>query len=290
MYIIRIWEGLGNQMFQYAYALAVRQRTGQRVYIDTERAYHSSFELESRNVTRAYMLDQFNISIPKIEIESNKHFDFLEQRTSGHKIKFWLSRKGMFPIRFITDYKEQSVYHDKFFRSRGNYYAMGWFQNEQYFAGIRNALLKEFMPISPIRISIDYRQIIERDNSVAIHIRRGDYVKKGHACSVKYYLRAMQYISQIVPNPYYVFFSDNINWTKKTFGEMENTLFINEKGQYADYEELLLMSKCSHQIISNSTFGWWGAWLNRNDDKIVVAPKHWFPTQKGILPKDWKCL
>lgn len=288
MYIVRVWEGLGNQMFQYAFARAVRHRTGQQVFLDADRAYKDSFELESKHVERPYMLNNFNIQLRRINVEEMNALRFLRQGTLFEKVIFYLSKKGKWMVNFLQD--ADAVYHEEFFCEKGNYYVFGWFQQVAYFDDIRKILLKEFTPKKKIKIPKNLLRILREKNTVALHVRRGDYLKWGNACNVHYYTKAIRYMQENVENPIYLVFSDDIEWVKNNIQIQGRVVYISGEYSFKDYEELLVMSKCKHQIIANSTFSWWAAWLNRNVDKIVVAPSKWFGLQDNIVPREWIVL
>ncbi|NCQ11249.1 MAG: alpha-1,2-fucosyltransferase, partial [Bacteroidetes bacterium] len=115
-------------------------------------------------------------------------------------------------------------------------------------------------------------------NSVSLHIRRGDYVDNKYFAQIplEYYYNSIELIENKFPNSSYYVFSDNLNWVKNNFKTNVNLHFVDANDSSTDFMELYLMSKCNHNIIANSTFSWWGAWLNKNPDKIVIAPKVWF--------------
>ena len=136
----------------------------------------------------------------------------------------------------------------------------------------------------------DILQKIRTSNSVAVHVRRGDYVTKQNIyvnLQPDYYQKAMAMISAKVENPIFFFFSDDIEWTKQNVPHTEHAVFICNKS----IEDLYLMSQCKHTIIANSTFSWWAAWFNENKDKIIIAPKKWFTTEnlteKELIPSSW---
>jgi len=170
----------------------------------------------------------------------------------------------------------------------------GYMQSEKYFSHNRSFILDLFAPTVEIGsyIKSKYKNILE-SNSLSIHIRRGDYVNLPDyhpLIGVEYYTEAANHITSKVPIDSYVIFSDDIEYCKKLFGDAkEITYIIGEE----DYIDLYLMSFCKHNIITNSTFSWWGAWLNQNPDKIVVAPKQWFGPAKStldtrdLIPETW---
>ena len=172
----------------------------------------------------------------------------------------------------------------------GNYYIKGWFQSEEYFKSIRPILLKEFVPRKKLRIPGKLRAALNDSESVSLHVRRGDYVRLNLALDIGYYVKAMEYMEQIYENPIFVVFSDDLEWVKKNLPIKGRFILANEDKNLKDYEELFLMSRCRSNIISNSTFSWWGAWLNQNRNKVVIAPKKWYKAQRNIVPKEWTVL
>lgn len=287
MIIVRIWEGLGNQMFQYAYARALMEK-GEDVRLDLEKAYEETFETYRNNAVRKNSIQNFRISVPPIDLEEYKKYKYLYRNTWIRKIIFWLGKHSLWKYRFY----EESVqgYSERSAGLRGNYYVKGWFQSERYFKEIRAVLLKEYLPEKKIRISKELREALKDPESVSLHIRRGDYVRINLALSIIYYEKAVRYIKQIYKNPLFMIFSDDLDWVKKNMKITERYIYVNEDRKLKDYEELMIMSRCKSNIISNSTFSWWAAWLNQNRDKTVIAPKKWIKGQGNIVPEEWTVL
>ncbi len=173
---------------------------------------------------------------------------------------------------------------------RRSNYLVGYFQSEKYFKNISDQVKKEFTLKEPIdHVLPNIAEDIKTSQSVSVHIRRTDYLDKQHRYIIlgkDYYSSAMEIIQSKVPSPKFFFFSDDIEWVKQNLNFPSDSIFMN----YKDYEELALMSLCKHNIIANSTFSWWGAWLNTNMAKIVISPKKWFTTyeyEEGFLPQSW---
>lgn len=285
MIIVRIWEGLGNQLFQYAYARALQLRTGEKVFIDSDRCYRA--ELESYRINREYTLDNFRIMLMKYH-RADKLFFFLKNETFSEKIFCWLAQREHAPLRF---YKEKSPEYKAELRTlHGNYYIMGWFQNERYFKEYRAQLLKDLRPKHKIAISNKLRQILKHEETVSLHIRHGDFRMNNNVLPMGYYESAIRILEKKVKSPYYIIFSDDDNWARQNFEYLENCYYMSEE-KLKDYEELLVMSKCKHNIIANSSFSWWGAWLNCNEGKIVIGPRSWFLSGSikdiNIMPEGW---
>ncbi len=164
----------------------------------------------------------------------------------------------------------------------------GYFQSEKYFKHCTDLVRHHFEPSDKItdRINEKYGDVL-KENTCSIHIRRGDYLKNSihNVCDINYYVKAINYIKEKTKIDRFVVFSDDIEWCKDYFPLnfifVENNLSASDvdsihRRNDSDIEELFLMSFCKHNIISNSSFSWWGSWLNRNDKKIIVAPSKWF--------------
>jgi hypothetical protein len=258
--IIPITGGLGNQLFQYAHGRKLEIIDKKSITFDTSFFTNST---SKKDTPRPFLLDRFNIN-PKSKFSLN---------TENHLIKF---TKKL--LAKITD----------------NY---PLYQSEKYFAPIKETILKEFTLRNPLSTQTENisNNIKLQTTSVSIHIRRGDYANNVHTnkhhglIDLDYYYQAVKYIKTKIKNPLFFIFSDDIDWVRANL-KTENCVFVSNPN-IAEVEELTLMSQCSHNIIANSTFSWWGAYLNKNDDKIVIAPKQWTrknsSTELNILPKDW---
>lgn len=170
----------------------------------------------------------------------------------------------------------------------------GYMQSEKYFAHNRSLILDLFSPTEEIKSYIESKySFLSEQNTLAVHVRRGDYTHlPNHHPVIKseYYVEAINYIVSKTEISKYVIFSDDIEYCKAIFGNSEDVTYIEEE---SDYIDLYLMSMCKYNIIANSTFSWWGAWLNQNPEKIIVAPKQWFgPARadintKDLIPETW---
>lgn len=284
MVIIRIWEGLGNQLFQYAFAKAI-QIQGKQVHLDRKKIFDEIYN--EGNIEREYSLDFFCISISEATEEELSKYSFLEEKNAIQRLQKYLSSYYVGKYAFVEE-KKCGLCPTHFFLTN-HCYVKGWFQNPQYFNKIRNILLKELQPKNKIKISSELRNILNTKKIVAVHFRRGDYIKVGCAIPKNYYKKAFSYMKNQLKDSYtYLIFSDNTQWVKNHIDFNEETYFVGEKESLSDCEELMLMSKCNHTIIANSTFSWWGAWLNTHGDKIVIAPKKWYLKEnKEMIPKEW---
>jgi hypothetical protein len=180
----------------------------------------------------------------------------------------------------------EAIFHKFFYPST---YIVGEFQDEKNFLAIADIIENEFY----IKEKLPEKQEaivseIQKTNSVSVHIRRTDYLTKQHRFVVlgqKYYEEAMKIISEKVAEPRFFFFSDDIEWVKKNIKHPDNSVFLKNK----DFEDMHLMSLCKHNITANSTFSWWAAWLNKNQNKIVITPQRWFSDNTSIaIPETWQ--
>lgn len=289
MIIVRIWEGLGNQMFQYAFAKSFYIKTGQEVFLDCKKSFDASLPYARDFISREYMLKHFRISIPKLDMAKHPEWNFLKQDNPIRKILYQLSCLGIYPFRFYLGEDSKHTYNEDVYKLK-SCYMMGWFQNEKYFKDIRDELLDDFRLKKKIKLTSELKEVLEGKNTVSLHVRRGDYRKINSCLDKTYYERAIQYMNNRISNPVYVVFSDEVDWVREHIDCHAETVYIQDFDKYKDYEELVLMSKCRNNIIANSSFSWWGAWLNENPEKVVIAPKTWFRSGKDsnhTVPDEW---
>lgn len=279
---VRIFGGLGNQMFQYAAGKVLSLKHGVPLIFDI-----SFFK---SNYDRKFMLSLFNISKDTIILEDKK---FAESA---------IARKVMGILKLPRWYFRNYglVYDDKFQELEDNTYLDGYFQSEKYFKDIEDIIRKEFVPSFKLSRSFNkWKQIIGECNSVSLHVRRGDYLNKKNVkihgvLRSEYYEKAISIFRNRTENPFFFIFSDDEVWCKKMI------LPIVGKGRIVkinsvtrDVEELFLMGECKHNIIANSSFSWWGAWLNNKKDKIILYPKEWSLVNKNVsslFPDNWNAV
>jgi hypothetical protein len=264
MIVVRILGGLGNQMFQYAYARTL-QNAGLKVKLDL-----SSFK--NYKLHGGYQLDKYHINI-----QSAKNTTLLFCKLN--------------PFKAV---KEKSLmFTEALLSLRGNEYVKGYFQTEKYFEEIRNTLLTEFVINQKLSFNANHMAILIKasKNSCSLHIRRGDYIsdKKANSvhgtCDLDYYKNAIDCINSSYLNVSFFVFSDDISWTKENLS-IENAVYVDLKSM--PHEDLYLMSLCAHNITANSSFSWWGAWLNQNKNKTIIAPKQWFINKENeVACKNW---
>ncbi len=176
------------------------------------------------------------------------------------------------------------------------YYLDGYWQSELYFNDVIDTIRRDFIfKESLTGKNKELSEKIDETNSVSIHIRRGDYLnnknKKIHCiCSLQYYQASINKILEKINNPTFFIFSDDIEWSRKNLTTDFDTTYISHNIGKTSYNDMNLMSLCKNNIIANSSFSWWGAWLNSNQNKIVIAPKKWFSVKKNttnLYPSLW---
>jgi hypothetical protein len=193
------------------------------------------------------------------------------------------------------------VVNNNFHSLSNNTLIEGYWQSDQYFIQ-QQEVIREKYTFKP-QISDQNRQILTEiinSNSVSVHIRRGDYAGNSVINSIhglvdkEYYERSISHVSSKIDNPVYFFFSDDMEWVKSNFrslAERHMTFFVDHNVGDMAFEDMRLMSNCKHNVIANSSFSWWGAWLNKNPDKIVTAPARWFKdlliNTKDVTPHEW---
>lgn len=283
--VVLFQGGLGNQMFLYAF-LKNMEVNGLTVLADLE--FYKNIGIMEFQLTTVFR----HIQLETCTKEQEQRI--IEKNMEDHN-------GGQFLI-----YSERNIYSEMVRKADlsilnitgGIIY--GFHQTHIYADRIREILLKDFE--FDIESGSDLEKIyneIAQKNAVSIHIRRGDYLSEesqkiyGNICTQEYYDKAMEYIEKQVGEYEFIFFSNDIAWVKKNYC-MKNAIYIEKQmfDHYCDWYDMCLMSICKHNIIANSTFSWWGAWLNQNSEKIVIAPKRWINLceYEDIYPKDWITL
>ena len=281
MIIVKFQGGLGNQMFQYAFYKSLlfnypKLKIKADISDYTINKYHQGFELKkifNINIENATKLDLFmSGKLSFFFIKKEKIRKILEKL---YYFLYIILKKINFTNYECIDYSYNSlVYEPTFFNLNTNkdYYLIGYWQNELYFINIKNMIITDFyVPNSAYLHQLT--DLINASNSVSIHIRRGDYVNTGFdVLSIDYYKKSIELIFLKIENPLFIIFSDDVEYVEKYFSYLNRKYIITENRGNNSYKDMLLMSLCKHNIISNSTFSFWGAFLNKNLNKIIFAP------------------
>lgn len=277
-------------MFQYAFAKSLEVHTRRHVYIDIETPGKKIIgEKFGSDTFREYGLNNFKISLKPINRAKRCVWNYTRRDKWYYEIIKVLEENGKYPYKYFTQngMRDISLPIPSIQEFESNTYIKGWFQSEQYFYDIRNILLEEFRPKKETLYCNNLIEAISKYESVSVHIRRGDYKRSNMVLDKKYYDKAINMICNKVKNPIWIVFSDEIDYIKENYYFPGKMILIDNSYMLKDYEELVLMSKCKHNIIANSTFSWWGAWLNQNENKCIVAPTRWFSNQNNIVPSSW---
>src|SRR3989339_1105405 len=285
MIITKLTGGLGNQLFQYAIGRNLIYINGSDLKLDG-----SEYDVSNKGNFRHYALDKFNTIQNFASKKETNNFKF-------GVFKKWLYKSGI--VKNKNYFLEKKFNFDKeILKIKDNAFLQGYWQSEKYFIGIRDILLQEFSLKENIELKFgEILKEINESNSVSIDVRRGDYVKNPKnlsfhgVCSPKYYSESTSKIASLIEKPVFFVFSDDIEWVKENLNITFPVVYLSGIKNIKSYEELVLMSKCKHNIIANSSFSWWGAWLNTNQKKIVIAPKRWFNDVKldttDLIPENW---
>lgn len=292
MIITKLIGGIGNQMFQYAAGKALAEHHGVELKLDI-----SDFQFYT---DRWFSLNHFNI---KAEIASEEEISKFAGKNKSKSLMIIKERLGRLLHR-----KKRKMYYEphfhfdnNFFNLPANIYINGYWQSEKYFDKIKSKILTDFLFLEPpVGLNKEISEEILSSNSISIHIRRGDYVSNKFTqlmhgvLGIEYYAGAINYIAKKIEQPHLFVFSDEPEWAKVNLKTSFPATFVNHNTGQNDFEDMRLLSMCRHHIIANSSFSWWGAWLNRNEDKIVIAPRKWFNEYKAdtkdLYPKDWILL
>lgn len=266
MIISQIVGGLGNQMFLYALGKSVALKN------------KTNFKVDKSEFLK-YKLHKYSLNNLSAETKI----------ASSVEIFLW---------KKFFKFQEKKFNFDKKVFLKKNAYFVGYYQSPKYFEWIREDIIRDFSPKKAIcGKNFDAAKKIEKENSVSLHVRRGDYVSnkitkaKHGVCSLNYYTQAVEIIKKKVKQPVFYIFSDDKNWVKKNIKTKSPQVFVDWNNADNSFEDMRLISLCKHNIIANSTFSWWGAWLNKNPNKIVIAPQKWFANKtidtSDLIPHSW---
>lgn len=288
MIIVRLTGGLGNQFFQYAVARHLSEIHSTELKLDI-----SLFE--------TYKLHKYSLSPFKV----HEHFASPEEAAEltvqeQGKIGRVMARALRMPPKSASMHIREKHFHfdPDILNLPDSVYLDGYWQSEKYFKDIEEIIRKEFtVKFSLAGMNLKLAGQIKNCEAVSLHIRRGDYVfhpehNKIHGtCNLNYYSRCVEEITQTLKNPHFFIFSDEPEWARDNLRLPYASTLVAHNRADRNYEDMRLMSLCKHHIIANSTFSWWGAWLNPMENKIIFAPKRWFAESelntKDIIPPQW---
>jgi hypothetical protein len=281
--VLRLIGGLGNQLFEYAYARMLQEKYHEPLYLDI-----SYYEY---NKVRNYSLNYFHLAenvavLPQNLLNKALRFNLMIRRKAygvRHRLNKDIIKKDALGEKAFKTLSKRGYYFnfDEFYypfchSNKPDKYIYGYFQSEKYFGLVKDKLIQEFnVTSSP---SIENQKTISRmnsTNSVGVSIRRGDYIGSSiyDICQEEYYYNAMSFIASKIENPNFYIFSDDISDVKRNFKFHYPVHYIENQ---PDYESLRLLKSCKHFVIANSSFSWWGSYLANKKNKITVAPSQWY--------------
>jgi len=292
MIIVKLKGGFCNNLFQYAAAKALSIKRYTPLLLDLSFLEQSAAKPPDDFTARQYELGIFkNIKQEFVTDQIRELFS-----TASRK-QLWLKRFG---LSYPTIYHESSFeFNGDFFLQKPTVLLDGYWQTERYFLHEADEIIKAFTFPALVASDENNNLLGEIKNSLAVsvHVRRADYLQPAIAalhgtCSVDYYNAGIRYFQSLFPSAIFYFFSDDAAWVKDNFTDQLPGSVLVKNNQGADsWKDIYLMSSCHHHIIANSSFSWWGAWLNPDQDKIVVAPSKWFcntdRTYKDVIPAAW---
>lgn len=264
--VIQLSGGMGNQMFQYALYLRLKA-LGKKVKIDDKTDYQGKNK-------RPLRLGVFGI---KYEVPTE-----LEMRCLTDSFLDMVSRiRRKLTGRKTAEYIEKNPLFDKKVLEMERAYLVGCWQSEKYFYAVKEEVRKAFT-FGELGLSekmLEYEQKMKESNSVCLHIRRGDYLDTsdvyGGICTPEYYEKAMKQMEEWQPDCHFFVFTNDVPWVKENY-QGKNLTIVEGNDEDSGYLDLYLMTKCKHYILANSSFSWWGCYLNPSKEKKVIAPKKWF--------------
>lgn len=278
MNVVRLQGGLGNQMFQYAFGLALARTSPDELLYDT-----SSYDSDSH---RSPALHFWRTDPPLLRAE---HLPLLPRRFGGAGL--WGLLSGRRPLALVRE--RRCRFDAKYLAPRRHTYFQGYWQSEKYFTGLRPTLLESFQPIAEVgRDATAWARRIEQTRSLAVHVRRTDYVHLPmmQVCSTDYYEQAVQRLVSRFAGIEAFVFSDDLPWCRHNLALPCPTRYV-AVGAAAPHIDLWLMTLCKHHVIANSTYSWWGAWLKQTSGGETIAPCPWFADKKlqgsDVVPDAW---
>lgn len=270
MIVTRLDGGLGNQMFQYAFGSYLANKHATQLVLDL-----SSYQTGPQH---GYMLDRFQISATSLDHLSSQRIPKRYRTVASNWLPDWLS------LNVLRRVKERPFGFDvKYIKSSDNSYLVGYWQSEKFFPGIRDELLKQFTPVA--ELSHASQRVIgcmQSAPSISLHIRRGDYVSNAETAqiyeqlSLEYYQTSLQWFVDQHERVKVFVFSNDLPWCREHLRLSSPTHFVDHTRGHSAHEDLVMMSHAACNVIANSTFSWWAAYLNNRDDRTACAPAPWF--------------
>ncbi|MCA9658006.1 MAG: alpha-1,2-fucosyltransferase [Myxococcales bacterium] len=285
MIITKLSGGLGNQMFQYAVGRAAAWRAGAELLID-----NSIYADPAPYPSREYALSQFSLD-ERVAAKAD-----VRALVGGGLLERVLPRRWSGP-RGRRVVEADFTFDPEILSCGAGVYLEGYWQSERYFLEFTDEIRQRFTLIDELSVSeLPLARQMREAPSVSLHVRRGDYVAVASTnelygtCSLQYYAEALRVVCERAGAPRVFAFSDDPEWVKGNL-KTDLPLCVVSDGRLTEGQELVLMSLCQHHIVANSSFSWWGAWLDPSPDAIVVAPDRWFQAApwdtRDLVPESW---
>lgn len=291
MILVRLTGGLGNQLFQYAFAKQLAVSNNTQLKLDLSLLGNVN-KKNTFSVFRKFELDGFEMPIFLASPREINYFN-----PPGKTLFSRLKRKLVVSGSKRNIIQQGNEFSEAYLCTGDNHCIVGRWQSEDYFSGIVKELKKELRFKQQLGSSNAYYNAIVQSTAVGIHVRRGDYVSNRlyaegiGALDTGYYKAGIDYLKKRCNNLRFFVFSDDINWCKMHF-KNEELVFVEQTNEFTHpLYDMQLISLCKHQIISNSTFSWWGAWLSEQADSVIIAPEKWARSKtyepERIVPARW---
>lgn len=270
MIIIKLWGGLGNQLFQYAFGYQLAKKTGQELKFDC------SFYGNQPGFTGKRAVEISSLSIPIFEqYAPERMIKVLSNRYIGAILR---KLPAVFiPVRNGMKYLKEPIHkYLPDLQCDGSVYFDGYWQSAKYFRDVRNELMEQYLPRKGFsEVELDLFAMLQAENSVAVHIRKGDFAtntvrKVGHLLPISYYKNAMEYFRKNINAPIFYIVSDDPTWAKQQFKEENDVKYIADLHQGNMLTDLYCIANCRNGIMSASTFSWWGNWLREKKGMVIV--------------------
>ena len=282
-------------MFQYAAGHALAYRHGTELRLDLS-FYHN---LQPGHTPRNYLLNSFKITAQAVDCSGLSIDDGQSWSHWGGVLSGFRAIAGSSKLRQFRE--PDFAYTPDFERLPDNVYLDGYWQSERYFASVADIIRTEFsLDVKMRGRNAEIAHKITTTESISVHVRRGDYVTDPsiasvyQVCGAEYFHHCMELIVKDFPAAHFFIFSDDQEWVRSNLSPKFRALVVDYIGPEKAVYDLSLMSMCRHNIISNSSFSWWGAWLNANPGKIVYAPLRWFRKEgmeeQSPVPTSWRTL
>jgi hypothetical protein len=287
MDVVVFFNGLGNQMSQYSFFLQKKTLNKSTHFISFSH-HHNGMELDKL----------FNINLKTSLLQKALYILFRILLTDRLIIRPLSWAFKLINCKIIAEGYDYSFKRQYLMPSKGITFYYGGWHTEEYFSAIKDIIKSQFTfktPDDPENVR--YISEIRSGNSVSIHVRRGDYLNDaninlfGDVCNRSYFEQAINLIKTKISEPHFFIFSNDFSWVKANL-QTDNVTYITANTDLNSWKDMYLMSICKHNIISNSTFSWWGAWLNNNSDKMVIAPSRFLKGDKSsdVYPEQWTKL